>query len=426
MKICVVAYKFGTAAEIGSHLGTYQYLANKLKYLSAQGHEVQVVAPWISFTKSGSRTVSGVKVTRTYPPLLPKIYLWPFNRLVRRFYIRATQQAVKGVVNKIKPDVVYVWQARESGFAIAKIKKSLGCPFIFRQITTWHWHWQRRPKEIFENNKVYKIFKSIGLGFLIDPVLVYLLDHRTQKKYASYIYKKADQVVFLSEAALAEANQAGLPDITGRTKVLPIAVDHELFKPSIPRPKDLKTSGSKTVLYVGRLNFPEKGIGYLLEAVSLAKSKVPSIKLVIVGAGSPAQHKELEQRINQLNLKNHVLMVGKKPLTSLPAYQAAVDLAAIPSVWMEAFGAITIQAMSCGTPVVTSDAGASPEINIDGQTGLVVKAADSQALARALIKLLSDSKLSKKMGEAARARVLAMYTYKAVANKFLDLVREIK
>jgi len=98
----------------------------------------------------------------------------------------------------------------------------------------------------------------------------------------------------------------------------------------------------------------------------------------------------------------------------------------VPSVWLETFGQVTIEAMACGVPVVTFDAGASPDINISGQTGLVVPAKNSPALAEAIIKILSDDNLRLNYGQAARERVLANYTYEVVINKLITIINRAK
>ena len=91
---------------------------------------------------------------------------------------------------------------------------------------------------------------------------------------------------------------------------------------------------------------------------------------------------------------------------------------------MEAFGQVTIEGMSCGVPVITSDAGASPEINIDGETGIVVPAKDIKKFTHAIIEILSNDNERLRMGEAARQRVLSHYTYSAITKKFLEIIKQ--
>ena len=108
--------------------------------------------------------------------------------------------------------IVYVWQARETGYAVAKIKHRLGVPFIFRQITAWHWHFQRTPKDIFGEKPWYKFFYKIGMGGILNFKLKLLLGKKRQMKYAKAIYKNADAIVFLSKAAIREGKELGLDE----------------------------------------------------------------------------------------------------------------------------------------------------------------------------------------------------------------------
>ena len=98
----------------------------------------------------------------------------------------------------------------------------------------------------------------------------------------------------------------------------------------------------------------------------------------------------------------------------------------VPSLWLEHFGQVTVDAMSCGIPAVTSDVGGSPEININGKTGFVVQTGDSSALARAVTKLLTDENLRQVFGQNARRRVLENYTYEILVDKFFKVIEDVR
>ena len=114
--------------------------------------------------------------------------------------------------------------------------------------------------------------------------------------------------------------------------------------------------------------------------------------------------------------------MGKKPFAELPKYLNESRVFVMPSTWIEHFGQVTIEAMSCGVPVVGTNVGGTPEINLDGQTGFGVPPKDSGALAAAVIKLLGDRALCERMGRAARQRVVENFTYEVLVNKFVQLV----
>jgi len=423
MKLCIVAYKFGTEQEIGEHLGTYHYFIEKMRKLVRLGHEVTVVAPYIGFFKKGSNNVDGIKIFRYWPPMMASIWAWPVNRIIRAVYIKKTQKQVLRAV-KGGCEAVYVWQARETGYAVAKIRDKLGVPFIFRQITAWHWHFQRTAQEIFGGKVWYKMLRKIGLGKIADMKLEFLLGRKIQKKYAKIIYEKADKIIFLSNAAIKEGKELGLNE--AKAQALGVAIEEDIFKPMDSRSALREKFGledDKVILFIGRINFEEKGIGYLIEAMPEILSKISNAKLVVVGGGGESER--MKALIKKLGMEKYVQVFGKKPFSELPRIINSSDVFAVPSVWMEAFGQVTIIAMSCGIPVVTSDAGASPEINIHGETGLVVPARDSEALAGAIVNILSDNVLRKKMGEAARQRVLENYTYDAITKRCLEIIQGV-
>ena len=423
MNICVVAYKFGNEKEIGEHLGTYHYFIEKMRTLVRDGHEVAVIAPYLSFTKKGSENIDGVKVIRYFPPMMNAIWLFPVNRIIRRIYILQTQRAVLKILKTKKIDLVYVWQARETGYAIAKIKEKIGVPFFFRQITAWHWHFERSVNEIFGKRTWYKKLQKMGLRKIIDKILEVLLDKESQIRFAKAIYNTADRVIFLSKAAIHESGELGLDP--KKAVDLGVAIEEDFFMPMENRDsirKELGIQGERVILFIGRLSFAEKGVGYLIEAMKEVVLQMPTAKLIMVGGGG--EEDRARKLIGELALEKYIQIVGKKPFRELPKYINASDVLVVPSVWMEAFGQVTIEGMSCGVPVITSDAGASSEINIDGVTGIVVPAKDIKKLVHAIIEILSHDHERLRMGEAARQRVLSNYTYSAIIKKFLEIIKE--
>ena len=387
MKIGIVAYKFGTEKEIGEHLGTYHYFIETLRQMVKLGHEVYVIAPWLSFFKVGSTNMDGVRVLRYYPPLFNRPKLGIINTILQNWYIRTTNKKVLELDSKLKLDAICVWQARETGYAVAKVADKLRAPFIFRQITAWSWHFERMKQ-----------------------------DRQRQEKFAREIYDKAKQIIFVSKAA-AEAELAlGLDE--KKIRVMGVAIETEVFKPLNI------TLNTKTILFIGRINFAEKGIGVLLDAMPEILKEVTDAKLLIIGGGG--EEERMRGQIKDLGIEDAVQIVGKKPFAELPKYLNAADVMVVPSLWLEAFGQVTIIAMSCGVPVVTSDIGGSTEINVDGETGFIVPKGDATALAGAVINVLANDDLRKKMGVAARKRVEENYSFEILTKKFLDLIAEAK
>lgn len=401
MRIGIILYKFGSEADFGAHLGSFHYVVKKVTLLGETGHQIFVIAPWVSFWRRGSVKLGNVQIIRYWPPLFNNPKLLFIHWLLRLLYLKLTQRAVLSAVKQYQLDAVYVRQAREAGFAVAKIKHRLGVPFIFRQITAWQWHFERP----------------------LNPIRAWLVGRAAQIRYAKAIYQHADQLVFSTHGAAAAETALGL-DLK-KVTLLPEAVEEAVYAPTSDQAairRELQLPTGNIVLYLGRLNIAEKGIDYLIRAAALAVKQIPDFHLVVVGGGSAQACAAIQRLVDDLGAASFVHILGKRPFTAVPAYINAANLVVVPSVWPEAFGRITVEAMSCGVPVITSDTGGSPEVNLGGQTGLVVPAADSTRLAEAMVSILANKERAAAMGAAGRQRVLANYTYERIIERFLAII----
>jgi alpha-maltose-1-phosphate synthase len=194
-----------------------------------------------------------------------------------------------------------------------------------------------------------------------------------------------------------------------------------------PRPKDPRllarfgcTPDDLLVLFVAHL-YVQKGVYDLLFAVyTLLRrhgARVP-IKLLIAGRGPEAAG--LRRLISQLNLGQHVRLIGPHPYSAMPAIHALADVFALPSQpirrWQEQFGYVLVESMACGKPVVTTTSGSIPEVV--GDAAVLVPPADYLALAEALDALLSSPDRRAELGRSARSRALTTFDTRQVAQQF--------
>jgi glycosyltransferase involved in cell wall biosynthesis len=152
--------------------------------------------------------------------------------------------------------------------------------------------------------------------------------------------------------------------------------------------------GSKIVGVVARLE-PEKGHPTLFEAWPLVLRAVPDTYLLVVGEGS--RRDALEAQARELRIAHRVVFTGRRD--DVPAVTAALDVAVLPS-YREAQGLTILEAMALSRPVVASDVGGIPEMIQDGRTGLLVPAHDPEALAAAIVRLLTDHPLADTLARA--------------------------
>ena len=139
-----------------------------------------------------------------------------------------------------------------------------------------------------------------------------------------------------------------------------------------------------------------KGHRYLIEAIAAMSRS--NVELVIVGDGP--QRSALEAQAGELRVP--VRFAGNRD--DVAPWLQSLDLFCLPSYANEGVPQALMQAMACGLPVVTTDVGSIGEIVSDGETGVLVKPEDAQALRRAIEKLLGDEAMRRALGEAAAAR----------------------
>jgi glycosyltransferase involved in cell wall biosynthesis len=212
---------------------------------------------------------------------------------------------------------------------------------------------------------------------------------------------------------------AGLPLLRhyARTVVqMPYVIDTGVFSPEGVK---TFTASGVTIGYLGRL-VESKGIGLLMDAMS---SLPGECHLLMAGKGP--MREELENRARRLGINSRTKILPSVPYGQVPALLRSMDILVLPSLearyWTEQFGRVLIEAMACGVPVVASKSGEIPEVL--GPAGLLVPSGDRAALTEALLALVGDPGSRNRLSAAGRARVLETYDARAVAARFLEVVR---
>lgn len=179
--------------------------------------------------------------------------------------------------------------------------------------------------------------------------------------------------------------------------------------------------GGRIVLFVGRASY-EKGLEALVEAMRLVPRPW---KLVLVSGGEYLEM--VRERVRQLGLEDSVEIPGVQDYLTTRKYYARADVIAFPSVWMESFGLVGLEAMANGKPVVAFRTGGVPEWLEDGRTGLLALLKDVPALAGNIQKLLDDPALAARMGRNGYERVVECFNPSRYAQGLLriyDLAQE--
>ncbi|HWF52696.1 MAG TPA: glycosyltransferase family 4 protein [Solirubrobacteraceae bacterium] len=217
--------------------------------------------------------------------------------------------------------------------------------------------------------------------------------------------------------ALAEIVEARWRLRPGRVRIVPNPIDDELFAPLA---EDRATAGS--ILVVGRVE-RAKGQDVLLEALPAIRGAVPEAHVRLIGADGGAVERLLG-RARELGLSQAIDFEGAVPRAELPHAYCSASVCVVPSRF-EAFSYTCLEAMACGRAVIAARVGGLPEVVRDGVDGLLVPTEDPAALAGAVRRLLLDPAERRRLGEAARARVLAAFAAPTVGARMAELYAEV-
>ena len=229
------------------------------------------------------------------------------------------------------------------------------------------------------------------------------------------VVRRLDGVTTVSENSRADiATHMGLSP-TG-VEVIPVGIDPAEFTP----PTAGQARDTDSILVITSADVALKGLVHLLEALAKLRTERP-VRLTVVGsarAGGPA-----EAALDRLSLRDAVRFTGPVPEAELVDLLQRATVVAIPSLY-EGFSLPAIEAMACATPLVTTDAGALPEV-VGSKAGLRVRAGDVGELTTALQLVLDSPSLAEQLGRAGRRRVLENYTWRATAQRTADWYAEV-
>ncbi|MEM9502526.1 MAG: glycosyltransferase family 4 protein [Cyanobacteria bacterium P01_E01_bin.43] len=182
------------------------------------------------------------------------------------------------------------------------------------------------------------------------------------------------------------------------------------------RPVRPPLTSPPTVVFAGRL-VGEKGVDVLIEAFAQLRAHSPDARLIVAGDGP--ERDRLKTQVNDLGLSDAITLPGHLPRAELEQRFNQAWVQVVPSRWAEPFGMVAAEAMMRGTAVVASASGGLLEVVQNNHTGLLVPPENVDALARALLTLLSDRALAERMGRAGRIVARAQFSETVFVDRFI-------
>ena len=406
MRICLLSYR-GNPYSGGQ--GIYiHYLSRELLNL---GHEVHVLSG-----PPHPEVVDGVKVHKLESlNLYESENLWRDLLRIRTplrlyeflaiavgtfpepftFSIRAYNR-LRALMPQYKFDIVHDNQCLAWGLLLMKRLKIPVVATIHHPITIDREIDLSQARNPWDRFRLMRWYSFLGMQHRVSPRL--------------------DRVITVSKSSAADIHRIfHVPEKAIRVVYNGVDTDFFNFDGSLPREPH-----SLIMVSSGQGNI--KGLPYMLRALHSLKGEV-EVKLTVVGNAAPDS--QPARLMKEYDLDGMVTFTGGIEREELARLYATSEIAVSPSLY-EGFGLPAAEAMSSGLPVIAARAGALPEVvGKDGETGILVPPADSDALAAAVKRLLDDELLRKKMGEAGRERVRRHFSWGEAARKTVQVYEEL-
>jgi L-malate glycosyltransferase len=227
-------------------------------------------------------------------------------------------------------------------------------------------------------------------------------------------YRQVDRFVCASEAIRHMLLEDGVPTERAVTVYEGIDLDRAAAAPPAELradfwlPHDAPLVGNVAALV------PHKGQKHLIDAAALVIRKVPDARFIIAGEGQ--LRSALERQIKDRHLEKHVFLAGFRP--DVLSVHKAFDLFVMSSV-TEGLGSSLLDAMACEKAIVATTAGGIAEAVVDRETGLLVPPRDHEAMARAIVALLTDERARRAMASAGLRRVRERFSVERMVRDTL-------
>lgn len=364
------------------------WMVETIKRLKSEGVGVTVFSP--SYKGLKSHQVYGIPVKRF------RYFISNWEKLTHEE--TAPDRVAKGILPKLLV-FFYLWFG---SFSIIKL-----CLKEKFNVIHVHWvvphFWFGFLAKLVSKAPIVSTFYGVELRWVKSKVSIL-------KPFLKRSIKSSDKIIAISQHTYKE-----VVDLFKReVEIIPYGVS--ISEKNLAPGKS--SSKPKNILFVGRL-VERKGVQYLIEAFSKIV-KDTQAHLLIVGQGP--EKEKLQKLAKEKNLDDKIIFAGFVDDESLKNYYQNCSVFVLPAITdekgdTEGLGVVLIEALSYKKPVIASNVGGITDIVINGKTGLLVPEKNSEELATALKKILSDANLAKKLGEEGHNYVKEKFAWDKIIKE---------
>lgn len=323
----------------------------------------------------------------SFPIEIPKKLLTIGNTCVDYFL----ERKIKKILERLQPDVIHIQDTYILPAAVAA-NNSLKIPIV----------------ATIRNSVLDETWE------LMFPKPISTLLKRRNKKIIKALHK-IDIIISVSDYIKNELTKRGLDN----ERIITIYNLPPKFKDDIKIPQKTSTVNLFALGFLAKF----KGFSVLVKSIELVVKNDLNVHLKIAGEGP--EKKGLKKMVRNFGLESHIEFIGKIPFDGLSQQYSECDIVIFPSIYAEPFGRVALEAMYHGKPVIASKVGGIPEIVENSETGILVKPDDVYELAQAIINLVINPSLRKKMGKKGRIAIENLFNEENIVNQTLAVYETV-
>ena len=269
---------------------------------------------------------------------------------------------------------------------------------------------------------IYAYFALWGTGIPLVSTCHTWYDHDPTVSFYGkldrFILRRYSAVVAVSDDVKDRLLGAGVRE--EKIRIVRNGIDLRPFSGATASLRGLIAVGeSPTVGLVARLS-PEKGVDIFLRAASLVLREIPAARFIVVGEGP--EHAKLDALIEELGIRESVSLLGRRD--DMPSVYVSFDLM-VSSSRHEGLPMAILEGMASGLPYIATAVGDVPKIIQNGISGVLVRAEEVDVLASQMIALLQDPEARRRLGNAARRRVMDEFSAERMTSDYLNLYEQV-
>jgi len=279
---------------------------------------------------------------------------------------------------------------------------------------------------IFHARRVDEMIQALILKYVFRAKIKIIFSSAAQRHRAGFTKWLTDRM----DAVLAMCNASASYLHRKPDAVIYHGVKTDVYVPVEDKQttfNNLGFPGKYGIAILGRVR-KQKGVHLFVNGAIEALKNHPDFTAVVVGSISSSNQEfvdELKAKIDNAGMSERIIFAGEQPFSKLPEIFSSLSVVAALSD-NEGFGLTILEAMSAGSAVLASEAGAWPEVVRQGVDGYVVPIADQKAVTEKLDLLMQDPAKLAEMGKAGRERVLEKFDVQREANQLVEFYRELQ